>query len=355
MIKRFFRLNPITRKRLAKFRQLKRGYYALIILIFLTILSFLSNYLANSRPIIVKYEGKFYFPTYRFFPGSTFGQEDEYGFDDSETDYRKLAETFKGTNNWLLMPPIKFNPYENDFGHYDIPPPHPPDSRHYLGTDGQGRDVLARLLYGLRISMLFSLTLVCGGMVIGVIVGCAQGYFGGWFDLMTQRLVEIWSTLPFLYVVILLATLYRPSFTMLLVALLLFEWLGITYYMRTEMYREKTREYVAAARSMGASNFRIIFLHLLPNALVPIVTLAPFAIVGGILSLTALDFLGYGLPAPTASWGELVDQALQSANRGKLWLSLSPFVAITTTLVLVTLIGESIREAFDPKPYARYR
>ncbi|MCC6547242.1 ABC transporter permease subunit [Candidatus Sumerlaeota bacterium] len=319
----------------------------------MTIASLFSNFIANNRAIAVRYEGEWYFPTFKFHPSSTFKQEDPYG--DSEADYRLLAKSAEGTGNWVLMPPIQFNPYENDFDFYDDPPPHPPDKRHLLGTDDKGRDVFARLLYGLRISMLFSLMLVLLGTIIGVAVGSAQGYFAGWFDLLSQRVIEIWSTLPLLYVVVLLGTMFRPTFFMLLFILLLFQWYSITYYMRTELYREKSREYVQAARSMGASHFRIIFRHLLPNAIVPIVTFTPFAVVGGIFLLTALDYLGYGLPAPTPSWGQLIDQALESSNRGKLWLSLSPFCAITTTLVLVTLIGEGIREAFDPKPWSQYR
>ncbi|MEO8377531.1 MAG: ABC transporter permease subunit [Candidatus Sumerlaeota bacterium] len=353
MIPRFLHLNPITRKRLRKFRQQRLGYYSFIVLSCMIVFSFFANYVANSRALIVHYNGTYYFPTFKFIPSTTFDQEDIYG--GSDTDYRKLSESFKGTDNWLVMPPIKFNPLENDFDFYSVPPPNPPDSRHLLGTDDKGRDVFARLLYGLRISILFSFALVAVSTVLGVIVGCAQGYFSGWFDITSQRVIEVWSTLPLLYVVVLLNTLIKPSFFTLLFVLILFEWYVITYYMRTELYREKTKEYVFAARSMGASHFRIIFRHLLPNALVPIVTFTPFAIVGGIFILTALDYLGYGLPPPTPSWGQLVDQALESSNRDKLWLSLSPFLAITTTLVLVTLIGESIREAFDPKPFARYR
>ena len=319
------------------------------------VLSFFSEYLANHRAIVVSYEGKWYFPTWKFLPMATFGQEDEFGANDTEANYRAMAEQFRATRNWVIMPPIPFNPTENDLDFYTESPPHPPDARHLLGTDGQGRDILARLLYGFRLSILFALTVTILSMSLGVVVGCLQGYIGGRFDLISQRFVEVWSTLPDLYIIILMGVFFKPSFGLLTTCLVLFAWIGITYYMRAEMYREKAREYALAARAMGAGPLRIVFVHLLPNCLTPIVTLAPFAIIGGIFSLTALDFLGYGLPAPTPSWGELIEQAIDSSNRGKMWLVISPFAAIVVTLTLVTLIGESIREAFDPRQYSRYR
>ena len=235
-------------------------------------------------------------------------------------------------------------------------PPNPPDfqRRHYLGTDSQGRDVAARLLYGFRISIFFALFLVIFGQVIGTLIGSLQGYLGGRFDIWSQRVIEVLTAVPFLYVVIVLAALFAPSFWMLLAIMALFQWISITFYMRTEMYREKTREYCLAARSYGASHARIIFRHLLPNCLTPLVTFTPFAVVAAIFALTGLDYLGYGLPPPTPSWGELLDQALQIENRDKLWLTLAPFGALTFTLVLVVFVGESVREAFDPKQYARY-
>lgn len=235
-------------------------------------------------------------------------------------------------------------------------PPTPPDigRRHYLGTDSQGRDVASRLFYGFRISMFFALFLVLSGQAVGTLVGSLQGYLGGRFDIVSQRVLEVLLAVPFLYVVIVMAALIAPNFWMLLGIMALFQWISITFYMRTEMYREKTREYCLAARSYGASHLRIIFRHLLPNCLTPLVTFTPFAIVGAIFALTGLDYLGYGLPAPTPSWGELIDQALQLENRDKLWLTFAPFGALTFTLVLVVFIGESVREAFDPKQYAKY-
>jgi microcin C transport system permease protein len=235
-------------------------------------------------------------------------------------------------------------------------PPTAPDLRreHYLGTDAQGRDVASRLLYGFRISIFFALFLVFFGQLIGTIIGSLQGYLGGRFDIISQRIIEVLISIPLLYVVIILAALFAPTFWMLVLIMSVFQWIGITFYMRTEMYREKTKEYCLAAKSYGASHWRVIFRHLLPNCLTPLVTFTPFAMVGAIFALTGLDYLGYGLPAPTPSWGEMIDQALQLENRDKLWLTFAPFGAITVTLVLVVFIGESVREAFDPKQYAKY-
>lgn len=353
-MKKFFRLNPITRKRLQRFRRIKRGFYSLIILLVAVFLSLFSEYIANNRAIMVYYEGKLYFPTWKFIPMSTFGQEDDWGDDGMETEYARLKEEFKGTKNWVLMPPIPWNPTIADLEHYDFPPPHPPDKRHFLGTDSGGNDVLARLIYGFRISIFFALGMVLASQLIGVTIGSLQGYLAGRFDLYSQRAIEIWSTVPFLYVVIILGSIFARGFWMLLIMMTVFSWMSITYFMRTEMYREKTREYCLAARSFGAGHLRIIFRHLLPNCITPLVTFTPFLIVGAISSLTALDYLGYGMPPPTPSWGEMFDQALKPENRGKTWLVLSPFVAVVSTLTLVTFIGESVREAFDPKQYARY-
>lgn len=355
---RLIRIDPITRKRFQRFRRIKRGWYAFLLLATLTVVSLFSNYIANRRAILVYHDGQLYFPTFKFYDMATFDQVDEYGFDDVEADYgalqRRCREEDRGS--FVLMPLVPFDPYEPDFS-YAEPPPNPPDARHWLGTDSQGRDVFARLLYGLRISIFFAVALVAVSQTIGTIIGSLQGFLGGRFDILSQRFIEVWAALPFLYVVILLGSLPYMSrgFTVLLLIMAAFQWIGITYYMRTEMYREKTREYCLAARSFGASKARLIFKHLLPNCLTPLVTFTPFLMVGAIFGLTSLDYLGYGLPAPTPSWGEMIQQALQSHNRDKIWLSLAPFTAISVTLVLVTLIGESIREAFDPKQYARYR
>jgi ABC-type microcin C transport system permease subunit YejE len=452
---RRFRLDPVTRRRLQRFRRIRRGYWSFVILVTAMVLSVFAPFLAESRALLVWYDGRPYFPTFQYLEMATFGQEPPAGWDgrEIETEYFRLQREwrveremyeraragagndaaklaaleakFPNRGHFVVMPPIPWNPYQNDFsanetlpeiqraltaGNMDraerlarrdglgdlagviadgsiaalladpeksptgtlaglarsgampslarlgTSPPHPPDAgrRHYLGTDAQGRDVAARLLYGFRISIFFALFLVLTAQVIGTIIGSLQGYLAGRFDILSQRLIEVLIAIPGLYVVIILAALFQPSFWMLLAILALFQWIGITFFMRTEMYREKTREYCLAAKSYGASHLRIVFRHLLPNCLTPLVTFTPFAVVGAIFALTGLDYLGYGLPAPTPSWGELIDQALQTQNRDKLWLILAPFGALTATLVLVVFIGESVREAFDPKQYARY-
>ncbi|MCB2156738.1 ABC transporter permease subunit [bacterium] len=363
-MRKLFRLNPITQRRIQRFRRIKRGYYSLIILLIAVFISLFSEMIANSRAIVISHEGKIAFPGMmhvlqngKILPMYQFGQTDEWGFDDQgETDYRRLQQQWKeeGSDSWMIMPPVPWNPYESDFG-YDAPPPNAPDSKHLLGTDSQGRDVFARLLYGFRVSIFFALALVACGQFVGTVIGCLQGYIGHWFDIFSQRIIEIWSTIPFLYVVIIMAAIFRPSFWSLILIMGIFQWITITFYMRTEMYREKTKEYCLAAKSYGASHARIIFKHLLPNCLTPLVTFTPFAIVGAIGALTGLDYLGYGLPPPTASWGEMIQQALRPENRDAIWLTLSPFFAIAFTLILVTLIGEAVREAFDPKQYAKYK
>ena len=451
----WIKLDPVTRRRLQRFRHIRRGYWSFLILAAAMVLSVFAPFLAESRALLVWHEGRAYFPTFRFLPMDTFGQTPPPAWDttDIETEYlrlqrewalerflhrRELAAAgadpaaraavdarYPNRRNYVVMPPIPWDPFQNDFwygeilqeiqsrldaddrrgaellarrdglaeladaiengridamladpqqaptgrlpslvrsgampsiAHLDQAAPNAPDAgrRHYLGTDSQGRDVAARLLYGFRISIFFALFLVLTGQVIGTAIGSLQGYLGGRFDIVSQRLIEVLIAVPFLYVVIVLAALFQPTFWMLLAILALFQWINITFFMRTEMYREKTREYCLAARSYGASHARIVFRHLLPNCLTPLVTFTPFAVVGAIFTLTALDYLGYGLPAPTPSWGELIDQALQVENRAKLWLILAPFTALTVTLVLVVFIGESVREAFDPKRYARY-
>jgi len=444
-------LDPITRRRFARFRQIKRGYYSLLILLGAMVLSIFAPYLAESRALMVRYNGELFFPTFTYTTMSAFSQAPPPGWQasDIEVDYFRLQREWRTENtayarelaaggdpaqiaakypnrdNFVVMPPIPWDPFQSDFWYNEIlneiqaavnagdfargamlarrdrlddlaalietgeivsvlkdpkrsatgtlaglalggtvpsmarmatPPPNAPDAnrRHYLGTDTQGRDVASRLLYGFRISIFFSLFLVVIGQIVGTIVGSLQGYYGGRFDMISQRLIEIIVSIPFLYVVIILAALIIPSFWLLLGIMALFQWITITFYMRTEMYRERTKEYCLAAKSYGASDIRIIFRHLLPNCLTPLVTFTPFLIVGAIFSLTALDYLGYGLPAPTPSWGELIDQALDPQNRDKLWLTFAPFGAITITLLIVTFIGESVREAFDPRQYAKY-
>jgi microcin C transport system permease protein len=346
------RLDPITRRKLQRFRSLKRGYGSFLILCGLLLLAALGELFVGSRALVVKYRGNYYFPTYTaFHPGTDFGEDYSY-----ETNYRKLRHRFaaEGRGDWVLLPPVPYNPYENSFEE-GVYPPTPPSlaQRHLLGTDTTGRDVLARLFYGFRIAMIFSLLFLVLVYVVGIAIGCAMGYFGGVFDLIMQRAVEIWSNIPFLYIVIIIASILTPNLWLLLGIVVLFAWTDMTYYMRTATYKEKARDYVAAAQVLGAGSGRIIFRHILPNVLSLTVTFVPFTVSSALTLLTALDFLGFGLPPPTPSWGELLQQG--TANLNAPWIVSSAFFALVIVLSLVTFIGEAVREAFDPKKFTIYQ
>ncbi|HPI39777.1 MAG TPA: ABC transporter permease subunit [Pseudobdellovibrionaceae bacterium] len=341
-------MNPLFFKRWNRFKSLRRSFWSLVILMGAIFLSLFAELLMNHRAIFVNYKGQWHFPTYQYLEAQTFGEEGT-----QEPKYRelktKLSENGEG---FVLMPLVPYGPFESDFT--ETPPPHAPSSRHWLGTDDQGRDILVRLFYGFRIAIFFSLILTIVGFIIGIWIGALSGYFGGWVDLSFQRIIEIWSTVPFLYLCIYVASLITPNFWILLCLLLFFSWISISYYIRTEVMREKEKDYCLAAQSCGASSSRIIFKHLLPNSMVPVISSFPFAIVRGITSLTSLDFLGYGLPPPTPSWGGLMQQGLQYLHNAW-WITLFSFLAITITLLLVTFIGEGIREALDPKHFSKYQ
>ena len=351
----------VFRKRLRKFRSIKRGYYSFLILLAAYGLSFLLPVLMNSSALVVGYQGKLYFPLFRYYPASAFGQQ-SFG----EPDYRALAQAFRQENkaNWVILAPYPYSPTESLL---DLPgsPPNPPSRDHFFGTDDRGRDIFARLAYGFNVSLSFALLVLVISLAIGVSAGALLGYFGGKLDILGQRLIEIWSSLPFLYTIIIVSSIVvpiylpgrnlvlQPSFWLLIFILTAFDWMAITYYVRGEFYREKTKDYVAAAISMGASDSSIIFKHILPNSLTPVVSFAPFMIVANISALVALDFLGFGLPAPTPSWGELIEQGVE--NLTKWWLVFFPLAAMFVTLLLIVFIGEAVREAFDPKEYSRLR
>ncbi|PWI34008.1 peptide ABC transporter permease [Vibrio albus] len=344
------RMDPLTQKKIKRFKEIRRGYWSLIILSVLLVLSLFAEFFINSKALIVKYEGEYYFPVVSsVIIGSEFGL----GYA-AETDYRQLKKQFaeNGGSNFVVMPVIPWNPYEQDFtGNY---PPTPPDaeSEHYLGTDVIGRDILARLVYGFRIAMGFALITMIISYAIGTAVGCAMGFWGGKFDLIVQRVIEIWSMVPFLYVIMILVSIIQPTFMLFVGINVLFGWMGMTWYMRTMTYKESAREYVMAAKAIGASTSRILFRHILPNTMVMIVTLAPFTIAGNITALTALDYLGLGLMPPTPSWGELLQQG--KSNLDSPWIATSVVVSIVAVLVMVTFIGEAVRAAFDPKKFTRY-
>lgn len=360
-----FRLNPITRKKVQRFRSIKRGYWSFCLLIGAFVISLFAELLVNNRALVVKYDGSYHFPTYTGFKsGKSFGMEtnrDGQAYD-FEVDYRELKAHFQaeGGGNWAWMPLVPFDPVENDF-QKGVDNPAPPDFQrgHFLGTDKTGRDVLARLLYGFRIAMVFALIFMLLVYGIGVVVGCVMGYFGGKVDLLGQRLVEIWSNIPFLYMVIILVSIMPAGLPTwirvggLLLIMVAFSWTGMTYYMRTAVYREKARDYVAAAQLLGAGTPRIIFSHLLPNTISTLVTFMPFTMAMAIASLTALDFLGFGLPPPTPSWGEMLAQGTENLHAH--WIVSSAFVAMVLVLTLVTFIGEGVRESFDPKKYTVYK
>jgi microcin C transport system permease protein len=344
-------LSPQAKKRWSKFKALKRGYYSFILICALIILSLFAELIASNRPIAIQYNDTIYFPTYGdIIPGTTFGLDYQW-----ETNYKELKAHFDNNDsgNWIIMPVIPYNPLESHFIEGEYPPYAPSlDQQHYLGTDMAGRDIASRLIYGFRIAILFSLFLLLITYVIGVTVGALMGYLGGTFDILLQRVIEVLSNIPILYVIMIVASIVTPDFWTLVLLLSAFSWMGLTWYMRTETYRENSREYVMAARSIGASHTRIMFKHILPNSVSILVTFFPFSVVSGITSLTSLDYLGFGLPAPTPSWGELLQQG--TANLEYQWIAISAVAALSIVLTLVTFIGEAIREAFDPKKYSYY-
>ncbi len=354
-----FRLNPQTLKKLRRFREIKRGYYSFLILLVFLLLSLFGEVLINNRALVVSYEGTLHFPTYgAFHPGTDFGLGYPY-----ETNYRELQRVFEEADdgNWVLMPLIPYSPFENDASSGIFRPEAPNAERqHYLGTDTTSRDILARLFFGTRIALIFAIGFMLAVYVIGVAVGCAMGYLGGMFDIISQRLIEIWSNIPFLYMVIIVFSVIPDGFTIfariliLLSVMVLFSWTSMTYYMRTETYKEKSRDYVAAARVLGASNTRIVFRHILPNVLSTLVTFMPFTIVSAISAITALDFLGFGLPPPTPSLGELLKQGTQTLRTAP-WIVMSAFGTLVVLLTLVTFVGEAIRESFDPRKFTLYK
>jgi len=359
--------SSIFQKRMKKFKSIKRGYYSFILLTTLFILSFLNPILINNKAIIVKYDGNYFFPAFKdlvddiipisYYEASDFGQSEVFGNPvQGEPNYRELKKQLKKENkgNWLIMPFYPYNPIENFLKELGQQPPTAPDHQHLLGTDGHGRDVFARLVYGFQISMSFALIVTVLSYCIGILIGATLGFFGGKIDIYGQRFIEIFMAIPFLFLMMILVSFTQPSFFLLASMLVILSgWIGITFYIRSEFYREKAKDYVAAAVSMGASNRRIMFKHILPNSLTPIITFAPFAIIGYISSLVSLDFLGFGLAPPTPSWGELIRQG--SMDIRYWWLIVSPLTAMALTLFSITFIGEAIREAFDPKVYSRLR
>ncbi|MGO8845101.1 MAG: ABC transporter permease [Methylocella sp.] len=362
-----FRLSPINQRRLANFKANKRGYWSFWIFLFFFVLSLFSEFIANDKPLLVVYKGEILLPILHDYPEEKFG-----GFL-AQTDYRDrvIAKEIE-EHGFMLWPPVRYS-YRTINRQLPVPAPSPPTwmlseaqcaaavlriykkpdgncrdlEWNWLGTDDQGRDVLARLLYGFRLSILFGLTLAAISSVIGVAAGAVQGYFGGWTDLISQRLIEIWSSLPELYLLIIIASIIVPSFFVLLGILLLFSWVRLVHVVRAECLRARNFEYVNAARALGLSNRAIIFKHVLPNATVATLTFIPFVLNSSITTLTALDFLGFGLPPGSPSLGELLLQG--KSNLAAPWLGLTGFLVIAIMLSLLVFIGEAVRDAFDPR------
>jgi microcin C transport system permease protein len=335
-------LSELNRRRLANFRANRRGFWSLWIFLALFGLSLASELVANDNPILVRYDGAFFVPFAKNYPETAFGGEFE-----TEADYRDPAVVeLIEAKGWILWPPIRFS-YRTVNLDLPVPAPAPPSAENWLGTDDQGRDVVARLLYGFRISVLFGLTLTVLSSVVGVIAGAVQGYYGGWVDLAFQRFIEIWDGLPQLYMLIILAAFVEPNFWWLLSLLLLFQWMGLVGVVRAEFLRARNFDYVRAARALGAGDAVIMYRHVLPNAMVATLTFMPFILSGSVVALTSLDFLGFGLPPGSASLGELLAQGKSNVNAP--WLGLTAFLTLAILLSLLVFIGEAVRDAFDPR------
>lgn len=338
----FRTLTPIQQRRLKNFRKNRRGYWSLWIFLALFGLSLMAEVIANDAPLIVSYKSELYFPVFESIPEETFG-----GFLPTETNYRDpFIEDEIKENGWMLWPPIPFS-YNTINYELEVPSPAPPSAVNWLGTDDQGRDVAARVIYGFRISVLFGLTLTFASCIVGVVVGAIQGFYGGKIDLLGQRFIEVWSGLPVLYLLIILSSIVQPNFWWLLGIMLLFSWMGLVDVVRAEFLRARNFEYVKAARALGLGNRKIMFRHILPNAMVATLTFLPFILTGAITGLTSLDFLGFGLPSGSPSLGELIAQG--KANLHAPWLGISAFVSLSLMLTLLVFVGEAVRDAFDPR------
>lgn len=337
------RVTPLTRRRIDAFRKNRRGVVSFWILLVLFTTSLLAEGIANQRPLVLAYRGELYFPVLFAYPETAFGGEFE-----TEAEYLDpyVAERIQAEGGWMLWPPIRYGPATIDLA-LEQSAPTPPSRRHWLGTDDVGRDVLARLLYGFRLSLVFGLLLTVASTAIGVTAGAVQGYFGGWVDLLLQRVIEIFAGLPVLLILIILASLFEPGFLGLLGILLLFSWLALVRLVRAEFLRTRKFDYVRAARALGTGSWTIMWRHVLPNAAVATLTFLPFILANSIIALTALDFLGLGLPPGTASLGEVVQQG--KGNLWAPWIGLSAFVALAVLLTLIIFVSEAVRDAFDPR------
>jgi microcin C transport system permease protein len=335
-------LSPLTRRRLAQFKANRRGYYSFWIFLSLLFVCLFAEFISNDRPIIVSYDGGIYMPVFKDYPETAFGGDFE-----TATDYRDpYVQELINARGWMVWPPIRFS---YDTISYDLPEPAPskPTGVNILGTDDQGRDVAARVIYGFRLSVVFGLILTVISSIIGITAGAFQGYYGGKTDLFMQRVIEVWSSLPSLYILIIFSAMFVPGFWTLLLILLLFSWVSLVDVVRAEFLRARNLDYVRAANALGVANRTIMVRHVLPNAMVATMTMMPFILTGSITALTSLDFLGLGLPPGSPSLGELLSQGKNNLQAP--WLGISAFVSLAFMLTLLTFIGEAVRDAFDPR------
>jgi microcin C transport system permease protein len=336
------RLNPVNQRRLANFKANRRGYISLHVFLVLFGLSLFAEFVANDKPFLIYYDGGIYLPFLHAYPETTFGGDFPTEADYSDPFVAELIEE----RGWMLWPPIRYS-YDTVVLDLPGPAPSPPTRQNLLGTDDQARDVLARVIYGFRISVLFGLALTLLSSAVGVLAGAVQGYFGGWVDLLFQRFIEIWTSMPTLFLLIILASVVTPNFWWLLGLLLLFSWTSLVGVVRAEFLRARNFDFVRAARALGVGHLTIMRRHILPNAMVATLTFMPFVLIGGITSLTGLDFLGFGLPPGSPSLGELLAQGKNNLQAP--WLGITGFMVMAIMLSLLVFIGEAVRDAFDPR------
>ncbi len=335
------KLGPIGKRRLHNFRANKRGFWSLWVFLGLFVVSLFAELIANDRPLLIRYGGAFYLPILERYTEKTFGGE----FDDLEADYTDpFIQDLIAEKGWIIWPLVPFSYDTHDF---EVVGPSPPDARHWLGTDDQARDVVARVIYGFRISVLFALCLTILSSVIGIAAGAVQGYFGGLTDLLFQRFIEIWEGLPIFFILIIMAAVIEPGFFILLFILLLSAWTGLVGVVRAEFLRARNFDYVRAARALGVGDWAIMFRHVLSNAMVATLTFLPFSLAGAVTILTSLDFLGFGLPSGSPSLGELLRQG--KSNLHAPWLGFTAFFAVAILLSLLVFVGEAVRDALDPR------
>jgi microcin C transport system permease protein len=337
-------LTPLTRRRLANFRANRRGYWSLAIFAFLFFTTLFAEFIANDRPLVAKVDGRWFVPVLVDYAESDIIEDGLPTLADWHD--RGFREDFEARGGWAVWPlvPYSYRTVVRDLGQ---PAPSPPSAKNWLGTDDQARDVLARVIYGFRISVLFGFTLTIVSSVVGIAAGAVQGFYGGWVDLVFQRFIEIWSGMPQLYLLIILASVIEPTFWVLLVFLLLFSWMGLTGVVRAEFLRGRNFDYVRAAKALGVGDVVVMFRHILPNAMVATLTFLPFILSGSVTVLASLDFLGFGLPPGSPSLGELVNQGKNNLNAP--WLAMTGFVVLGTMLTLLIFVGEAVRDAFDPR------